>query len=326
MGLIFLRQKFMANTFDPLNNQEQVRRYRQMAHQALTNYPIRVQDLTCITMRHNIIFRVVAQEGHFALRIGYPLVRSRLMVQSEMQWLHDLSAADLSVVQPLRRKDGHWVTTLIDTDSPHERQIVLTKWQTGSLVNDHPTASKLKQMGIILAQLHRFAIDYYPAQPFMSSASINLDEWGNLSYIHDKTTATQAILLTQAIKRVTEHLQSWRRQEGVILIHADYHLKNALYDDEQITIIDFDDCRWGHPLQDWGVILDWLSDSTLVALRDAFFAGYASQSTIPYSEQDFTLAIAYRKLYALNFVYYLRPHAFAAVLAKTCDWLQTHIS
>lgn len=121
--------------FNTLSTQGKMRRYHQMAHFALESYPLTINKIRCLTIRHNVIFRVDAREGVFVLRIGYPEVRSALMVKSEMRWLDDMrNSVDLNLSYPLRTKDNQLMVTRELHDIPQQRHIVVMQWLKGKTV------------------------------------------------------------------------------------------------------------------------------------------------------------------------------------------------
>ena len=296
--------------FNSLTQQGKMRRYHKMAHFALQSYPLVIKQIRCLTIRHNIIFRVDALEGTYILRIGYPKMRSALMVESEMRWLDDMrNNVDLNLSFPLRTKDNQLLVTCKVDGIPEKRYVVVLKWLNGSTIETAPTSKKLSAMGSALAKLHTFAKDYHPTSPFMAYDNFRCDEWGGLSYLdadNQLISAEQKAVFKEAINLSEDAVTKWRKHDGLSLIHADFHLKNVNWYRGKVGVFDFDDCRWGHFVQDWGVILTWIQDKP--TLHEAFVNGYQSQRLIPFSERDFTLARIHRIMVGLTFVINYRPH------------------
>jgi Ser/Thr protein kinase RdoA (MazF antagonist) len=76
---------------------------------------------------------------------------------------------------------------------------------------------------------------------------------------------------------------------GSTLVHGDVHLKNGLLADEDVRLLDFDQCARGHPAADVGGLLAALRHRRLVGeltsarfehLEAAFLAGYAERAEI----------------------------------------------
>lgn len=160
-----------------------------------------------------------------------------------------------------------------------------------------------------MAKLHTYAEGYQPASPFMTYDNFRCAEWGGLAFLDEESqlaSAEQKAIFKEAITLSENALNQWRKRDGLALIHADFHLKNVNWYRGAVGVFDFDDCRWGHFLQDWGVILTWIHDKP--TLYEAFINGYQSQRTIPFAERDFTLARIHRLMVGLTFVVNYRPH------------------
>lgn len=317
--------------FHELTKQGKIRRYHQLARLALQAYPLTVVNLRCISIRHNIIFRVQTPDDILMLRIGYPTIRNRLMVESEMRWLSDMahSGIDLRINTPVATRDGQWVQTCQIDSIPHKHEIVLMTWLKGQSLQTIQTEETLYLLGAATAKLHNFAASYSPQQPFMTFDMYDIDEWGSIDYLSDDSilNATQQDLFQNAIERTTERLKSWRIRDGVMLIHADLHLKNAVIYEGKLGIFDFDDCRWGHNLQDLGVMLANLRDKAppIQALRTAYLNGYATERSLLYSDDDLMIATVHRLMMMLTFVVNLRPQFRASTITDIDLWLRQNL-
>lgn len=310
--------------FETLTPLGKMRRYHQMAHFALQAYPLTINKIHCLTIRHNIIFRVDAKEGIFVLRIGYPEIRSALMVASEMQWLDDMRhTVDLKLSYPIRTKSNQLMLSCELDGIPAKRHIVVMHWLKGKTVETTPTTKKLYEMGSTLATLHNFAQEYRPSLPFMDYDNFRCDEWGGLEYLNEQNlslSVEQQKLFRDAISFSENALNDWRKRDGLMLIHADFHLKNVNWYRGKIAVFDFDDCRWGHVLQDWAVILAWLEQH--LTLREAFMQGYERQRAISFSNKDLKLALVHRMMVGLTFVVNYRPQKAQAVISDSYRKLQ----
>ena len=84
---------------------------------------------------------------------------------------------------------------------------------------------------------------------------------------------------------VAEMLERARRTQNLLgrgpdvygLIHADLHQGNYLFHGDEVRVIDFDDCGWGHFAYDLAVTVSELEHLPRQAtLREALIAGYRS--------------------------------------------------
>ena len=99
--------------FDQLTQRGQIRRYHRIAHEALKHYPLTVKRIRCLTIRYNVIFRVDAEEGIFALRISGTNHRTPLQIRSEMKWVEAIcNETDIKTAFPLRTKEDTLMVTV----------------------------------------------------------------------------------------------------------------------------------------------------------------------------------------------------------------------
>lgn len=319
--------------FNALTPQGKIRRYHQLARLALQHYPIDVIKLRCISIRHNIIFRVQTSDDVFMLRMGYPSIRTHEMVSSEMQWLADMAQAgiDLTINTPIATKQGTWVQTCRIDTIPDAYEIVLMTWLDGQLLETNPSQASLFLLGSATATLHNFSQTYRPSQPFMNFDSFDVGEWGSINYLTDKQSPlsrSQKDLFSAMIAHTQSALKTLRERDGLKLIHGDLHLKNAVLHHGELGIFDFDDCRWGHDLQDLGVMLANLRDPSpkIQALRTAYLNGYKSKRAFNFDDADLIIATAHRLLMMLTFVINFRLHLSEAIIIDSERWLRDHIS
>lgn len=318
-------------SFESLTEQGKMRRYHHMAHVALQSYPLTVNKIRCLTIRHNIIFRVDAQEGTFILRIGYPSIRTALMVKSEMRWLEAMnSATDLKLSTPIRTNNNDLMLTCELEGIPEKRQIVLMTWLRGKTVATNVTAEKVRQAGIALAKMHTFSAEYHPEQPFMSYDNFRCAEWGGLAYLEDANTVLtdkQKKLFRDAIKQSENAIEQWRKRDGLHLIHADFHFKNMNWYRNRLSLFDFDDCRWGHFLQDIGITLQSIQALPKhESLQKEFLTAYNSQRPINFSAQDLALAKIHRMMLGLTFIINYRAQSIAQpIIDNAYQYLQKHL-
>lgn len=88
------------------------------------------------------------------------------------------------------------------------------------------------------------------------------------------------------------------------LIHADLHQWNYLFHQEQVGVIDFDDCGYGHWLYDLAVTLYCLEDRPgFTALKDAFLTGYRRRRPLSVQQEEHLQTfVALRRLQDLLWV------------------------
>lgn len=321
-------------SFEQLTPQGQIKRYHQLAQKALKHYPITVKNIRCITVRYNVIFRVEAAEGVFALRISGEQRRTALQIRSEMQWLEAICQdTDIKTTCPIRTKDNQLMVTVEDAAVPKARHVTLTEWLYGSLLSSKPTVSKLRLLGQALAKLHQHSERYLPEGEFMSFDAYAVSEWGDLYYLEDNDpllSPEQKQLFREALRQSETVIQRLRDESTQLhLINNDLHLSNSIAYRGKVAIFDFDDSRWGHFFQDFPPTLHWLyAYPNQAELEEAFLNGYRDIRAIPFDEALFKYAIMYRTMIFVNFVLHYRSHLPEVVqktIAQSEDWLRTNL-
>lgn len=297
--------------FEELSLQGQIRRYHQLAWQALRQYPLTVKKIRCITVRYNVIFRVDAEEGIFALRISGTQNRTALQIRSEMQWIETICHdTDIHTACPLHTKNGELMITVENAGLPHPRHVTITRWLYGKLLSAKPTISNIRQLGQALARLHYQAENYKPSGEFMTFDDYKVGEWGDLSYLENddsRLTLEQKELFREAITQSEAIIQHLRDEAGQLyLINNDLHLSNAVAFRGKVAVFDFDDCRWGHFIQDLSPALFWMHDNA--ELTQSFLAGYCDIRPLPCTEKQLNYALVKRAMSVVNFMVHYRSH------------------
>lgn len=286
-----------------------MRRYHRMARTILEQYPLTVNKLTCVTIRYNIIFRVDAEEGIFALRISPNQHRTALQVRSEMQWVESIChQTKLNLACPLRTKDQQLMLETEQDGIPDKRNAVVLKWLYGTPLRQNLSVKNIRAFGQMLADLHTHSAQYIPDDDFMTFDECRIDEWGDLTYLkgeHPVLTSAQQAQFREVIPACMARLEQLRADlPRLYLIHADTTLNNVLVYRGQLALFDFDDCRWGHFAQDLAPPLCWLMDYP--EYREAFLEGYQDKRPLPVTKTDLKVAMVHRVMWGLNFMMHNR--------------------
>jgi Ser/Thr protein kinase RdoA (MazF antagonist) len=85
------------------------------------------------------------------------------------------------------------------------------------------------------------------------------------------------------------------------IIHADLHGWNVMWSDGKLSVLDFDDCGIGLPLQDLATAIYYLdTPEQEAALRE----GYESVAPLPeFSQSDLDMLLLQRRIILLNYLY-----------------------
>jgi Ser/Thr protein kinase RdoA (MazF antagonist) len=85
------------------------------------------------------------------------------------------------------------------------------------------------------------------------------------------------------------------------IIHADLHGWNLMWDEELLSIFDFDDCGIGLPIQDLATALYYLDTPEQNA---ALLEGYESVAPLPkHTKRDMEMLLLQRRIILLNYLY-----------------------
>jgi Ser/Thr protein kinase RdoA (MazF antagonist) len=284
-----------------LSNRQQIARLRHLAGQALGAYPLVAPELRFVAHGENTTFRVDAMVAggpdRFLLRVHRPARHGRRLdsaaaVGSELDWLTALRAdTGLSVPEPFRTTNGKLTTAAASPDVPEPRVCSLLRWMDGRVHSSVPRLVHLRRLGGVMARLHNHADRWCPPPGF---ARIRWD-WETFfgdTMVYGGINAADAWDLIPAdlrrrFDRVASGMQRVMTQLGdgadqVGLIHADLHLDNALFWRDDVRIIDFDDCGFGHWLYDIAVSLWELRHrGDYEQFRTALIEGYTQHRPLP---------------------------------------------
>ncbi|MHB8596379.1 MAG: phosphotransferase enzyme family protein [Ktedonobacteraceae bacterium] len=281
-------------SFETLTYKGQIRRLRRLVDAVLPHYNIRDAKVTLLQYENNAVNRIVTYSGEqFVLRISAAESYTGAEQLSEMQWLIALRhETGLLVPEPVQTVDGEFLVTVEAIDVPAPRHCVLFRWIPGKPPAKGLGSDTAKKIGIFTARLHQYAEHFVPPVGFVRPSIGWEHSFGAPSILGIGSHAVLALaereLLTEVGHRLQEELHAIEMvvpQEG--LIHADLHQDNILIAGEQVGVIDFDDCAWGHYLLDVASLLKPIqrrvasNQHDYLIMREAYFAGYEQVRSLP---------------------------------------------
>jgi len=236
---------------------------------------------------HRYVFRIYCENDY------YP--RNSQTYQFELDLLAFLHERHMPVPQPVRRRDGQWLSTM---DTPTSiRHSALFHFFDGEEhvawcpeVNEHAVMS----FGASVAEIHRLMDQFH--SPFPRH---HLD----MQYLIDGPLRTLGRLLKERCGKNLEffhdHADTMRRRlaelgkgQGVYgLIHADLHVGNILFNpDVGFCILDFDQCAFGWRAYDVATFKCNTIETVPAHLTDdiwrCFLAGYEQVCPLTQLELD----------------------------------------
>lgn len=312
--------------FYELSHQGKIRRLHQLAWTALAVYALDVVDVRLLSNDYNAIFRVDTRDGQrYALRINKPGTRTEIEIRSEMAWLAALrQETDLLVPAPLPTAAGEWVVTLDPPDMLEPRHCAMFAWLDGRIIGHQLSRLTLHKLGALMAHLHNHADSYCPPPDFCRTRLDQVWPFGAPAGVVEDT-GVFAPRLRQLVQQAAARGQRlmdelYADADGLRFLHLDMHTGNVVQQRGRLGVLDFDDSRWGYPVQDVGIALFYLlDDPDYVALRRCFLQGYAAVRPLPeaYPGQIDSAMMA-RQLDLLSFVFQYEPE----VDEKLREWLE----
>ena len=250
---------------------------RQVALSALQEYDLAWTRICYIQQSDTITFKIETEEDRcYLLRIHINGM-SKEVIESELMWLNGLSScADVTVPTAIVSRAGLYVVEVV-TDQDVRMCVTLMKWLEGELSDNGLTDHQVMNAGAMMARLHEAAATFTPPYNFKRPT------WGIESFRKEMTRLElyyERFLSKEAWKSYQEaaekieiQLTSMKRNERHYgIIHADLHLGNIIFKDDQPFPIDFGRCGYGYHLYDIA--------GTLVGLhpyqRRLFIQGYES--------------------------------------------------
>jgi Ser/Thr protein kinase RdoA (MazF antagonist) len=108
-------------------------------------------------------------------------------------------------------------------------------------------------------------------------------------------------LISQALTIIGAHVAQLYIGAKPMVIHADLHAGNVLWNDGSLSVIDFDDCGVGLPIQDLATAMYYLDTPEQDA---AFLQGYSSILPVPeMTPRDVAILRLQRRIILLNYLY-----------------------
>lgn len=222
---------------------------------ALEQYDLHEKEIDFIQVSEHVTYKIKDETGRSYLLRIHPGVASSREIASEMEWLEYLSKTrGLVVPTGVVNRDSAYVT---EVESEHGRvwQVSVLRWLEGEHGEGNYSDGQIRQMGILLAQMHQAAHSFQPPLDFIRPT------WG--TEIFEKETARlkkhyrsflsteEFTLYEQAAGKIIDHMSAMQRdKERFGMIHADFHGGNLVFKDGDPYPIDFGRCGFGHYLYD----------------------------------------------------------------------------
>jgi len=277
----------------------------EIASKALKSYPLEVKEVSLINNEYNATFKVEVNDGQrYALRININSPRTSENLKAEVSWVNYLHKdGRVNVAKPIASAQGNLFASIRHEDSARELHCVLYSWLPGSELDDEPELEHIKALGEAMAQMHIVAKDFQlPADSNLPSLD-HVMWWTEDFLLSGKSVLDQESkdLVSQTLQVIDSHIKSLYVGATPIVIHADLHGGNVLWDLDSLSVLDFDDSGIGLPVQDLATAIYYLDTPEQDA---ALRAGYSAVSPLPeMSERDLEVFLIQRRVILLNYLY-----------------------
>jgi Ser/Thr protein kinase RdoA (MazF antagonist) len=293
------------NDFFGLPKEEQAKDLEKFASKILEQYAMDIRSITSINYEYNATFKVEAGDGRlFALRININSARSPKNLMAEIAWVRSLSnEGQVNVPKPIQTTSGGFYTSAFHEPSQRTLHCVLYSWLEGKEVGDPPTFEQLRQLGAAMATMH------ISSKNFVLSADSELPHfsdpmWETEDFLLGENSSLDVPtreLISQAMNVIAVDTKRLFAENQSQIIHADLHGWNLMWDEEVLSIFDFDDCGIGLPIQDLATALYYLDTPEQDA---ALLEGYESVAPLPkHTKRDMEMLLLQRRIILLNYLY-----------------------
>lgn len=291
--------------FTELTRLGRLRRLRQVAIAALTEYGLDHTELSFYRQAGNTLFRVYDktqiykkkedseffEPGLFLLRCYQPGWQSAEALDIELAWLMTLRKAGLPVPEPVTGLDGRYLRKISVPGIPQARFCALTRWIKGRHLPGHGQLEHYRKQGQLMANIHNITQSWQCTSQqkhkrhydwdglFMNDSEIGLSPGTCWEYLpHEWLEPFRLISV-----HYRQLIKTWRTEPEVYgLIHADMGLDaNVLFWRGQPRIIDFDSSGFGYWMYDLAVSLEHVVGTPYYEqFRDALIEGYTQKRTL----------------------------------------------
>jgi Ser/Thr protein kinase RdoA (MazF antagonist) len=276
-----------------------------------------------LTRGMNDVYLIRCDGTTYASRVWRTGFRSEADVDYETQFLKFLDEAGVPVPAPIPTRDG---TLYIPLDAPEgRRHLSLFRWADGAPFADNPNPEMAKRLGVMFGRLHLIAKDFAPTRVRSIDSGrqmrLGLPSLQRMVAHRDGDGPWYA-LAVDAIATALEALPETVAPQGPS--HGDFHIYNAFVENDDIVLLDFDNCGVDH----WAAELNsfiWANHyigGVDEAINEAFVTGYESERPLTAGERELTpLFYAAKELrFLIGFAENVNAVGHTPLLNPDLDW------
>ncbi len=287
-----------------------------LAIDALNFYPLKVKEIRLINNEYNATFKVVTNDNQqFALRININSPRTIENLKAEVFWVNHLYLdGRVNVAKPMQTNEGDLFISIQNEFAGREVNCVLYSWLPGIELDDEPDLIQVKALGKAMALMHQVAKDFHLPADSKLPVLDDVMWWTEDFLLSDKSVLDQESkdLISQALQIIDAHIKALYIETTPIVIHADLHGGNVLWNSNSLSVLDFDDSGIGLPVQDLATAIYYLDTPEQdAALRE----GYSAVAPLPeMSDRDLEVFTIQRRIILLNYLYETKNEEHRALI------------
>lgn len=307
---------------------ENTRLFDDIAQDVLKNYGWQDSDESkLIVLSENATYMVNNKESgehDGVLRISRPGYHTLNELNSEMKWLKQINEyTPLLVANPIKGLDGKNVQ-IVKGEDGRDYYCVICEYLPGEAPDENNEEQMVKQfsyLGETTAYLHR-QTEIWNGTERLERMEWTYDNiigetpaWGRWQDFEGMTPEAEE-LFTKVSRIIKKRLKRYGKNENNYgLIHADLRLANLLLEEDQIKVIDFDDCGFGWHLHDLASALSFIEDKPIVPkLVNAWLDGY--KKVLPFTDTDFEEIDTFIMMRRLQLMAWLASHKESGPVAE----------
>lgn len=294
---------------------EQLKKFQNICDIAVKKYPIftgaKVKLLNYSENATYLVEQPTAEK--YILRVCRPGYHTKKQIEYEMKFIDSISKSSDVVVSPAIVGGNGEIVQEVELDGT-TYYCNAFEYLEGDAPNEDNEAELVQQfesLGEVTAKLHNHS--YQNWQTFQQFDRLAWDfdailgptpKWGRWQDGLGMT-AERKKLFEAVSKKIDDRLKKFGKSpERYGLIHGDLRSANLLVDNNQIKVIDFDDCGFGWYLHDLGTALSFIEHKPYVPdLIEAWVKGYRKVRNLSEEEErEIPTFVLFRRLHLVAWV------------------------
>lgn len=240
-------------------------------------------EVSLLNISENATFLAKSPENKIIVRVHRPNYHTKQEIESELFWIESLSNQGIiSTASPLELQSGGKIATT--SHFGEDRFVVGFEYLKGDEpAPENDLKNNFYTLGAVTARLHGhtknwpipigFKRKVWDFDSMLGSRPL----WGDWREAMGLTSEGKAIL-EQTVNTLEKELELYGKEQHQFgLIHADLRLANLLIDDDNLNVIDFDDCGYSWFMYDFAAAISFMEeDEQIPELQKSWISGYRS--------------------------------------------------